>query len=460
MVAMPDERIPPHSEEAERSVLGAAIQNEAALNEVTEMLRREDFYNPAHGDIFDALLLLSQERRAADLTTVADALKRNGTLERAGGVSYLAELSAAVPSPSNAVYYGEIVREKAKLRSLIESAGEIISQGYSEGRTADEVLEFAEQGILAIGQRGQRNDYYPLLSVLTENMHEMEVRSKNEGRLTGLATGFDRLDEITLGLQKSDLIILAARPSMGKTSLALNIAANAAKLTNASVMIFSLEMNRHLLGERLLSSEAEVDSKQIRDGSVLRERDKVKRIEEANEVLGRSRIHIDDNSSISIAEMKNKCRRLKATEGLDLIIVDYLQLMDFGGNGRASARPENRQQEISTLSRMLKQLARDMECPAVILSQLSREVEKRGSHRPVLADLRESGAIEQDADIVLFIYQEERKEDGSGPDPETTRRISVAKHRNGETGDFTLRWVGSYTKFGPYNPADDLMTHI
>ncbi|MDR1796210.1 MAG: replicative DNA helicase [Clostridiales Family XIII bacterium] len=450
------ERVPPHSDEAERSVLGAAIQSEAAMNEASESLLREDFYNPAHAEIFDAVTELYRAGRPADLTTLTDALRRRGMLDAVGGTVYLAELSGAVPSPSNAIVYGAIVREKAQLRKLIESAGEIISMGYSEEDAADEVIEFAEQQILAIGQRGQRGDYVPLPAVLDENFKRMEERSKHIGELTGLPTDFRRLDEITLGLQKSDLIILAARPSMGKTSLALNIAANAARKANASVLIFSLEMNRHLLGERLLSAEARVDSKSLRDGSVLREPDKMQRIAEASEVLRNSRIHIDDNSAISIAEMKNKCRRLKAREGLDLIVVDYLQLMDFGGSGRASTRPENRQQEISTLSRMLKQLARDMECPVIVLSQLSREVEKRGSHKPILADLRESGAIEQDADVVLFIYREERDDEESGPDPETTRRLSIAKHRNGETGELTLTWAGQYTLFGDYDPSIDV----
>ncbi|MDR1816299.1 MAG: replicative DNA helicase [Clostridiales Family XIII bacterium] len=451
------ERVPPHSAEAERSVLGAAIQNEAAMNEVAETLLREDFYDPAHAEIFDAITTLYRDAKPADLTTVTDVLKRRGVLEAIGGPVYLSELSGAVPSPSNAVFYGAIVREKAQLRRLIESAGEIIAKGYSEEDEAANVLEYAEQEILAIGQRGQRGDYVPLPNILAENMKEMEERSKHIGDLTGLTTGFDTLNKMTHGLQKSDLIILAARPSRGKTSLALNIAANAAKLQGASVLIFSLEMNRHLLGERLLSAEAEVDSNLLKDGSVLREPDKMERIREASEVLGRSRIHIDDNSGISIAEMKNKCRRLKAKEGLDLVVVDYLQLMDFGAGSSVRLRTaENRQQEISTLSRMMKQLARDMECPVIVLSQLNRAVETRGSHRPVLADLRESGAIEQDADIVLFIYKEENNEDDNARDPETTRRISVAKHRNGETGEFTLRWASQYTKFGNYNPADDV----
>jgi replicative DNA helicase len=276
------------------------------------------------------------------------------------------------------------------------------------------------------------------------------------GQLLGVPTGFPKLDKITSGLQASDLIILAARPGMGKTSLALNIAMHAAKAAQAQVMIFSLEMGAVQLGNRLLASEAGVDSYEIRDGSVYKKNEDVIKIVDASETLSAASIFIDSTSGISINEIKNKCRRKKAKNGLDLVVVDYLQLMDFGGSGKASARPENRQQEVATLSRMLKQLAREMECPFIVLSQLSRAVEQRGGHKPVLADLRESGAIEQDADIVMFIYQKEKKDDDSEGDPEDVRRLYIAKHRNGETGEIQVRWIGKYTKFGHYNPDDDV----
>jgi len=452
------ERIPPHSEEAEVSVLGAFIQSEYALNETAETLVREDFFNPALAEIFDAISELHRESKSVDLTTLTDALNRRGTLDAVGGAIRLAELSAAVPSPSNARYYADILREKRKLRELIKAAGDIITMSYSESENVDEVIEKAEQSVLDIAKEGQGTDYKAIKNILNANMDEMKERAKHPGALTGLKTDFKMLDDYTLGLQKSDLIILAARPSIGKTSLALNIASNVA-MSGKSVLIFSLEMNAHLLGGRLLASKAGVDSKEIQTGEVMHEPDKLDRITEAMESLGSAKIHIDDNSGISIAEMKNKCRRLRGKEGLDLVVVDYLQLMDFGGNGRASARPENRQQEIATLSRMLKQLARDMECPVLVLSQLSRAVENRAGKKPILADLRESGAIEQDADVVLFIHKEERGEredDDNGPDPETTRKIIIAKHRNGETGEFVLRWVGKFTRFGDYNFGDDL----
>jgi replicative DNA helicase len=317
------------------------------------------------------------------------------------------------------------------------------------------VLEHAESEILSIAKRGQKSDYYPLSEVLSENIRRLEERGKLGGAYTGLPTGFKHLDDLTLGLQPSDLIILAARPSQGKTSLALNMAVNIA-LTGANVLVFSLEMSKGQLGERVLSTEAQVDSKEIRNGRAYRDAEKFDRIVEASVRLSEASLFIDDKSGISIAEIKNKCRRQKQKSGLDLIVVDYLQLMDFGVIGRAAGRPENRQQEVATLSRMLKQLAREMECPVLVLSQLSREIEKGSQRNPRLSDLRESGAIEQDADIVMFIHGVEKKDGESGPDPEETKMLTVAKHRNGETGSIILRWVGKYTKFGTYNEEDDI----
>jgi replicative DNA helicase len=283
-----------------------------------------------------------------------------------------------------------------------------------------------------------------------------ELSKKNTDGLTGLTTGFPKLDHMTLGLQPSDLIVLAARPGMGKTSLALNIAANAALKADAKVMIFSLEMDELQLGMRLMAAEAMIPSDELRGGKVYRDKAKIEKLGEAQQTLSRATINIDSTSGIQISEIRNKCRRMKLKEGLDLVIVDYLQLMDFGGNGKNSSRPENRQQEIATLSRMLKQLAREMECPFIVLSQLSRAVEQRGGHKPNLSDLRESGAIEQDADIVMFIYQEDEKgESDSRPDPEHTRQLYIAKHRNGETGQITLQWLGQFTKFAHYDFSED-----
>ena len=452
-----NERPRPNNQDAEQSVLGAALQNEYAADEAAETLHAEDFYIRHNAEIFAAIGELAGAGTPVDLITVSEALRRRGTLEAVGGVRYLAELVSAVPAPTNIRHYIDIVIEHATRRKLIETSENIIEKSYTGEDDAASVLDFAEQRILEIGRSGQRDDYAPLGDVLKENLVRMEELSKlGAGDLIGLTTGFTDLDKITLGLQPDNLIILAARPGMGKTSLALNIALNAALKASAVVLVFSLEMSRASLGQRLLSTHAEIDSKLIRSGQAIKDTEKAARLGESAQELSGTKIVIDDTPAIQISEIKNKCRRLKSKEGrLDLVIVDYLQLMDFGGSGKVSSRPENRQQEIATLTRMLKQLARSMECPVLVLSQLSREIEKRSSPKPVLADLRESGAIEQDADIVIFIYQDSDKGDGSGPDVNLTRQLFVAKHRNGETGVFTVSWLGQYTKFGNYLCRDD-----
>ncbi|GHU65062.1 replicative DNA helicase [Clostridia bacterium] len=451
----------PQALEAEQSVLGAALQNEFAATEISQALVKADFSNGSHGVIFEMIAELTREGIPVDLVTVADALKRHGMLEAVGGRKYLAELSATVPAPSSAPYYARLVREKAILRHLIETSDQITAKSISEADDPEEVLNYAEREIMAIGQRGKRAEYHPLHDVLRRDIERIEELSKkNMDGLTGLPTGFSRLDKITLGLQPSDLIILAARPSMGKTSLALNIAANAALKADAKVMIFSLEMDELQLGIRLLSAEAMIPSEDLQSGRVYHDKANVEKLAAAQQELSGLTINIDSTPGIQINEIRNKCRRMKAKEGLDLVIVDYLQLMDIEGNGRSSARPENRQQEISTLSRMLKQLARELECPFIVLSQLSRAVEQRGGHKqPQLSDLRESGAIEQDADIVMFIYQEEVKNDGeSHPDPQLTRQLLIAKHRNGETGLITLKWLSAFTKFTNYDFNEDTLS--
>jgi replicative DNA helicase len=456
---MANNRVQPHSEEAEKSVLGAALQSKMAASDLVETLVKEDFYRKDHGEIYEAIARLTAEGKPVDLVTVTDELRTMGMLDFVGGPQYLVTLSGMVPSPSNAAFYARTILEKATLRKLIEKSGDIINLSYGEGEKAEDVLEHAESEILSIAKRSQKSDYYPLNEVLSENIRRIEERGKLDGAYTGLPTGFKHLDDITLGLQPSDMIVLAARPGQGKTSLALNIAVNIA-LTGAKVLVFSLEMSKGQLGERVLSTEAMVDSKEIRSGKAYRDTEKFERIVEASVRLSGANLFIDDKSGISIAEIKNKCRRQKQKGGLDLVVVDYLQLMDFGVVGRAASRPENRQQEVSTLSRMLKQLAREMECPVLVLSQLSRDIEKGGNRKPRLSDLRESGAIEQDADIVMFIHEPESKEDDAGPDPDETRMLTVAKHRNGETGSIVLRWVNTFTKFGTYNKEDDIRTLI
>ena len=456
------ERLLPQAIEAEQSVLGAALQSPFVADEIAELLLKDDFSNRSHGEIFEAIKTLADEKNPVDLLTVAEALKRRGTLEAVGGRKYLADLVSMVPALSSAPYYAEIVREKSTLRNLMETAEKIIDRSSAQEDSAGDVLDDAEREILAIGQRGKRAAYYPIRDVLVRNAERMEELSKkNTDGLTGLTTGFPDLDRMTLGLQPAELIILAARPSMGKTSLALNIASNAALKANAKVMVFSLEMDELQLGMRLLSVEAMIPSDELRSGKVYRDKNKIEKLAIAQEELSKTTINIDSTSGIQISEIKNKCRRMKKDSGLDLVVVDYLQLMDFGGNGKNSSRPENRQQEIATLSRMLKQLAREMECPFLVLSQLSRAVEQRGGHKPNLSDLRESGAIEQDADIVMFIYKDEEKgENESRPDPETTRKLFIAKNRNGETGVITLQWLGQFTKFAHYNYSEDPLSVI
>ena len=451
------ERLVPQSLEAEQSVLGAALQNPFAADEIVSVLRSNDFSNRSHGEIFEAIKLLVDEKNSVDIVTVSEALKRRGTLEAIGGRKYLAEIMGMVPAPTNAPSYAKIVSEKATLRNLIETANKIISRSTAQEDDAADVLDDAEREILAIGQRDKRAEYYPISDVLERNILRMEeLNKKSANGLTGLTTGFPDLDRMTLGLQPSELIILAARPSMGKTSLALNIAANAAIKENAKVMIFSLEMDELQLGMRMLSVQAMIPSDELRSGRVLNEKGKISKIAEAQKELSERTINIDSTSGIQIGEIRNKCRRMMKDTGLDLVVIDYLQLMDIGGNAKNSSRPENRQQEIATLSRMLKQLARELKCPFLVLSQLSRAVEQRGGHKPNLSDLRESGAIEQDADIVMFIYKEEAKADGeSHPDPESTRKLYIAKNRNGETGLITLQWLGQFTKFAHYDPSQD-----
>lgn len=431
------ERIPPHSREAEISVLGAAMLNRDALFEVMEIVRAEDFYDSRHSEIFKAIVSLFNRNTPIDIITVSEELKKQQSLEMAGGRVYIASLTSDVPTAANAVEYARIVSENALLRRLINASGEIMEKGYKGDVKASEVLEFAESQIFDIGQGGQKKDFVHLKDVLVRNIEIIDEMSKQEGNLIGLTTGFRDLDEITSGLQKSDMIIIAARPSMGKTAFALNIAQSAAIKANASVLIFSLEMSKTQLGQRMLATESRIDMQKIKTGNL--ERRDWNQINLALDVLSDADIHIDDTSR-TIMEMRNKCRRLKSSKGLDLIIVDYLQMINFEGHS------EGRQQEITTLSRYLKQLAKEMDCPVVVLSQLSRAPEARTDHRPMLSDLRESGAIEQDADIVMFLYRDEyyNKED---PENAGKCEVIVSKNRSGPTDTVEVTWLAKYTKF-------------
>lgn len=432
------ERIPPHNDDAEKSVLGSILLDKDAFYEVLEILRPDDFYSEMHREIYSAAIELYRKSQPIDILTVSEELKKRKSLEMVGGRAYIALLSTVVPSTSNAGQYAKIIAEKAVLRSLIGTASDIIEKGYQEKMESAEVLDFAERGIFEIAQSRQTKDFQLIKDVLWSNIAKIDEMSKLEGNITGLTTGFIDLDARTSGLQKSDLIMLAARPSMGKTAFALNIAQHAAIKSKAKVLIFSLEMSRDQLGQRMLSMESRIEMQKLKTGSL--ERKDWDQIHIALDTLSKTSIYIDDTPGITAMEIKNKCRRLKAEKGLDLVVIDYLQLMSFEG------RAESRQQEITAISRFLKQLAREMECPVLVLSQLSRAPEQRADHRPILSDLRESGSIEQDADIVMFLYRDEYY------NPETTEKpnlceVNIAKQRSGPTGSIELTWLGKYTRF-------------
>ncbi len=431
------ERIPPHSDEAEKSVLGSIILDKEALFEVLEILSAEDFYSEMHQEIYQAVIALYRKGESVDMLTPSEELKKRNTLEMVGGRSYIAQLSAMVPSTANAAQYAKIISEKAVLRRLINASSEIMETAYGEKMEPEAVLDHAEQAVFEIAQSRQKRDFEALKDILYTNLNRIDEVAKLEGGLTGLTTGFSSLDKQTSGLQKSDLIILAARPSMGKTAFALNVAQQAALKGSASVLIFSLEMSKEQLGQRLLSMEAKVEMQKLKTGNL--ERADWDQIYSAIDKLSAAKIYIDDTPGISVLEIKNKSRRLKAEKGLDLIVIDYLQLMSIEG------KVESRQQEISALSRYLKQLAREMECPVIVLSQLSRAPEQRADHRPVLSDLRESGSIEQDADIVMFLYRDEYY--NSETDKPNICEINIAKHRSGPTGTIEVTWLGKFTRF-------------
>ena len=431
------ERIPPHNLDAEKSVIGAAMLSKDALFDVLEEVKADDFYSKAHKEIFLVITDLQRRNIPVDVLTVAEELKRRNTLEVVGGRVYVATLSSEVPSLANAKDYAKIVAEKAILRSLIQTADGIASKGYEGKEDTLDILEYAEKGIFEIAQSKQHKDMAPISEILMTNLNEITARMAHKGGVTGVTSGLIDLDKKLSGFQKSDMIVLAARPSMGKTAFALNVALNAALKGNAKVLIFSLEMSKEQLSQRILSMESRVESQKMSTGDV----DTVDwdKIATALDSLDKADIVIDDTPGIKMMEIKNKCRRMKAENGLDMIILDYLQLME------GEKRSDNRQQEITGLSRGMKLLAREMDCPIIVLSQLSRAPDQRENHRPVLSDLRESGAIEQDADVVLFLYRDEvYHEDTEKPG---VCEVIVAKHRNGPIGTVDVGWQSKFTRF-------------
>ena len=433
------EKLLPQNIEAECGVLGSIIIDPEAIVQVSDFLHADDFYRDAHHTIFEVILQLYEEHEPADFITICDELERRNRLEEVGGASYITSLINQVPTSGNVEFYARIVERTAILRRLIHAAGQIAAIAYEEG-DADIALDKAEQLIFNISQRHARSDFTHMRDVLAEYMNKLDKLHERRGTIVGVPTGFTDLDRITGGLQKSDLIVLAARPGIGKSSLALSLAHNAALKYYTSIAVFSLEMSKDQLAQRLLSMDAGIDQQRLRTGII--EEDEWDRIVYAMDTLSESNIWIDDTAGISTMEMRSKARRLQAEHGIDLIIVDYLQLMQATIGGK---RNENRVQEISEISRSLKGLARELNVPVLALAQLSRAVESRQSKVPQLSDLRESGSIEQDSDIVMFIYRDDLYNQES--ERKNIADIIIAKHRNGPIGEISLYFQASQTRF-------------
>ncbi len=430
-------KIPPHNIEAEQAVLGCMILDPDVIPSVLELIKGEDFYRPDHREICEAIIDLSEKAASIDIITVSEQLQVRGTLENVGGLEYLSSITNSVPTTANAKYYTKIVEEKSLLRKLIKAAAEISQISYDASEDAVYVLDKAEKSIFDILQKRGTQGFTHIKDVLLETFNRLEELYNSKGYITGIPTGFTDLDLKTAGLQNSDLILIAARPGMGKTAMGLNIAQYAAVQKRVPVAIFNLEMSKDQLVNRMLCSEVMVDSHKMRTGKL--SDDDWNKIAQALAPLSEAPIYIDDTPGITVMDIRAKCRRLKLEKNLGLVVIDYLQLMQ--GRGRV----ENRQQEVSEISRSLKILAKELNVPVVTLSQLSRGPESRQDHRPMLSDLRESGAIEQDADIVMFLYRDDYY------NPETEKKniaeVIIAKHRNGSTGTVELRWFGEYTKF-------------
>ncbi|MBW1891158.1 MAG: replicative DNA helicase [Deltaproteobacteria bacterium] len=432
-------KIPPQNLEAEESILSAILLDNSTLLDVLETLISEDFYRSAHAKMFAAITELFEKNEPVDLVTLANILKEKGQLDEVGGATYLAKLVDTAPLAVNAQHYARIIRDKASLRQLIERSNEIATRCFEDSGDVDDVIDFAEKAIFEIAGNKNKKSFYPLSQIIGQNIDALEERQGNKTLVTGVSTGFSRLDNLTSGFQNSDLIILAARPSMGKTALALNIARNAAIDANTPVVVFSIEMSKEQLSMRMLCSEARIDSSRLRSGFFSRE-DWVS-LTNAAEVLSDAEIYIDDSPDLSAMAIRAKARRLKMDKNIGLVIIDYLQLM----KGRASA--ERRDLEISEISRSLKALAKELDIPVVALSQLNRKLEERHDKRPQLSDLRESGALEQDADVVAFIYRDDvYNKDENNPN-KGIAELLLKKQRNGPTGEVKLTFISTYTRF-------------
>ncbi|PIR73306.1 MAG: replicative DNA helicase [Candidatus Moranbacteria bacterium CG10_big_fil_rev_8_21_14_0_10_35_21] len=434
-------KMPPHNIEAEQSVLGALMLDKDAIIKVADLLKTGDFYKDAHNTIYDAILELYEEREPIDVLSLSNKLEEKKQLERIGGSSYLTDLVNSVPSSSNIAHYAKVVQKKSTLRKLITSASKIVEMGYKESEDVEKILDEAEQSLFAVSQKYIKQDFVPIKNILEAAFNRIDELHKGDHKLRGTPSGFPDLDNILAGFQKSDLIILAARPSIGKTTLALDLARNIATQEKIPVGIFSLEMSSDQLIDRMLAAQAGVDLWRLRTGRLKSEEgdDDFQRIGEAMGVLSEAPIFIDDTGTANIMEIRTMARRLQAEHKVGVIIIDYLQLMEGRSGG------DNRVNEISEISRALKQLARELNIPVIALSQLSRAVESRSPQIPKLSDLRESGSIEQDADIVMFLYREDREK------PDTPNKniveVHIAKHRNGPVGRISLYFNENSTTF-------------
>ena len=433
------DRLPPQNIDAEQAVLGAMLIKKEAIAEVSQLLRPEDFYRDAHKIIYEAMLTLFNRNEPADIVTVTNYLNNESQLDKVGGIAFVTALANVVPTAANVIYHANIVREKADLRHLINTATDIAGMAYEAADDVADVIDKSEKMIMEVANRQNVSAFTPMKDIVIETFDKINLLYESKGGLTGIPSGFRDLDALTSGLQASDLILVAARPSMGKTAFTLNIAANVALKSKKTVAFFSLEMSKQQLVQRMLCSEGGIDSQKLKKGDLSNE-DWDKLVRTADRVSS-APLYIDDTAGITVMELRSKARRLKAEHGLDLIIIDYLQLMQ--GRGRGGS--DNRQQEISEISRSLKAVARELNVPVIALSQLSRSVESRQIKRPMLSDLRESGSLEQDADIVMFLYREDYY------DPETANKniteVIVAKHRNGPVDTIKMFFTKQFTRF-------------
>jgi replicative DNA helicase len=433
------ERVPPHNVEAEESVLGSMLLSRDAIAEVLELLHEDDFYRPAHRTVFRSVLDLYSHGQAVDPVTVAEELRRSGELADVGGAPFVHTLVSSVPTAANAGYYARIVKEAGILRRLIDTGTRIVQLGYETPQDTERAVDLAESWVYQVAQGRVTEDYQSLREVLTSTLEAIERLHNDSREITGVATGFPELDRLTSGLQASNLIIVAARPAVGKSTLGLDVARNASVRSGVPTVVFSLEMSKTELVQRLMCAECSVDMQRLRTGRM--EDSDWTRLTRSLGKLAEAPLFIDDSAAITMMELRAKCRRLKQRHGLGLVIVDYLQLM------QPSKRVESRQQEVSEISRALKLLAKELAVPVIAISQLSRQTEARSDKKPMLSDLRESGALEQDADMVMFIYREDLY------DPESPRKgeadLIVAKHRNGPTDTVTITFQGQYSRFAP-----------